>query len=260
MDPNSYNHTSKFIDLLTSQQIVFGFSQDSVQLSSSQVPYFGTQAHEASNFAEEGPAECRERKQWTPIDDLVLISAWLNTSKDAVVGNEQRCGTFWKRVAAYVAASPKVTEQREASNCKQRWQKINDIVNKFCGAYEVASRERSSGQNDNDVVKLAHEIFYNNHTKKFNLEHAWKELRNDQKWCELSTSKPQGSSKLRKCDDGAQSSTSHAPETTNGEEDQGASRPPGVKAAKAQRKKKDLAAGKKKDLPDGKVVAAFENM
>nr|VDD37602.1 unnamed protein product [Brassica oleracea] len=180
MDPNSYNHTSKFVDLLTSQQIVFGFPQDSVQLSSSQVPYFGTQAHEASNFAEEGPAERREWKQWTPIDDLVLISAWLNTSKDDVVGNEQGCGTFWKRVAAYVAASPKVTEHREASNCKQRWQKINDIVNKFCGAYEAAN--------------------------------------------------------------------------------QGTSRPPGVKAAKAQRNKKDLAAGKKKDLPDGKVVAAFENM
>ena len=166
MDPNSYNNASKFVDLLTSQQSVFGFPQDSVQLSSSQVPYFGTQAHEASNFAEEGSAERRERKQWTPIDDLVLISAWLNTSKDAVVGNEQRCGTFWKRVEAYVAASPKFIEHREASNCKQRWQKINDIVNKFCGAYEAASRERSSGQNENDVVKLTHEIFYNNHTKK----------------------------------------------------------------------------------------------
>uniref|UniRef100_A0A0D3BEE1 Myb-like domain-containing protein n=1 Tax=Brassica oleracea var. oleracea TaxID=109376 RepID=A0A0D3BEE1_BRAOL len=224
MDPNSYNNASKFVDLLTSQQSVFGFPQDSVQLSSSQVPYFGTQAHEASNFAEEGSAERREWKQWTPIDDLVLISAWLNTSKDAVVGNEQRCGTFWKRVEAYVAASPKFIEHREASNCKQRWQKINDIVNKFCGAYEAAK------------------------------------LRNDQKWCELSTSKTQGSSKRRKCDDGAQSSTSHTHETTNGEEDQGASRPPGVKAAKAQRNKKDLAAEKKKDLPDGKVVAAFENM
>ncbi|XP_013624371.1 PREDICTED: uncharacterized protein LOC106330459 [Brassica oleracea var. oleracea] len=183
MDPNSYNNASKFVDLLTSQQSVFGFPQDSVQLSSSQVPYFGTQAHEASNFAEEGSAERREWKQWTPIDDLVLISAWLNTSKDAVVGNEQRCGTFWKRVEAYVAASPKFIEHREAR-----------------------------------------------------------------------------SSKRRKCDDGAQSSTSHTHETTNGEEDQGASRPPGVKAAKAQRNKKDLAAEKKKDLPDGKVVAAFENM
>ena len=162
------DYNSKFVDLLTSQQrTVFGFAQESVELSSSQVPYSGTQAHETSNFAE-SPAERRQRRNWTPIDDLVLISAWLNTSKDPVVGNEKRCGTFWKRVAAYFAASPKVagSEQRESSNCKQRWQKINDIVNKFCGAYEAASREKSSGQNENDIVKLAHEIFYNNHKRK----------------------------------------------------------------------------------------------
>ncbi|XP_013632690.1 PREDICTED: uncharacterized protein LOC106338206, partial [Brassica oleracea var. oleracea] len=226
------DYNSKFVDLLTSQQrTVFGFAQDSVELSSSQVPYSGTQAHEASNFAE-SPAERRQRRNWTPIDDLVLISAWLNTSKDPVVGNEQRCGTFWKRVAAYFAVSPKVagSEQRESSNCKQRWQKINDIVNKFCGAYEAASREKSSGQNENDI------------------------------WRELSTSKTHGSAKRRKCDDGAQSTTSNGTETTNGEEDQGATRPPGVKAAKGQRKKKDVADGKKKDLADGKKLYEFEGM
>ena len=169
MDSNSYNPTSKFVDLLTSQQqSVFGFGEDSVELSSSHVPYFGTQVQEASNFTEESPAARRERRTWTPIDDLVLISVWLNTSKDHVVGNEQRCGTFWKRIAAYFAASPKVagSEHREPSNCKQRWQKINDTVNKFCGAFEAASREKSSGQNETDVLKLAHEIFYNNHQKK----------------------------------------------------------------------------------------------
>nr|VDD36567.1 unnamed protein product [Brassica oleracea] len=263
MDSNSYNPTSKFVDLLTSQQqSVFGFGEDSVELSSSHVPYFGTQVQEASNFTEESLAARRERRTWTPIDDLGLISAWLNTSKDPVVGNEQRCGTFWKRIAAYFAASPKVagSEHREPSNCKQRWQKINDTVNKFCGAFEAASRDKSSGQNETDVLKLAHEIFYNNHQKKFNLEHAWKELRNDQKWCELSTSKTQGSAKRRKCDDGANSSTSRATETTNGEDDQGDTRPPGVKAAKGQRKKKDLAEGKKKDLAEGKAVYEFETM
>ncbi|XP_013589562.1 PREDICTED: glutathione S-transferase T2-like [Brassica oleracea var. oleracea] len=56
------------------------------------------------------------------------------------------------------------------------------MICKFCGAYEVAMREKTSGQNENDVLKLAHQIFFNNHKKKFLLEHAWKELRNDQKW------------------------------------------------------------------------------
>uniref|UniRef100_A0A0D3CQA7 No apical meristem-associated C-terminal domain-containing protein n=1 Tax=Brassica oleracea var. oleracea TaxID=109376 RepID=A0A0D3CQA7_BRAOL len=67
--------------------------------------------------------------------------------------------------------------------------------------------------------------------KKFNLEHAWKELRNDQKWCELYTCKAGGSGKRRKLDDGAHSSASHASETMNNEADEAATRPPGVKAS-----------------------------
>ncbi|KAF3557900.1 hypothetical protein F2Q69_00013141 [Brassica cretica] len=102
-------------------------------------------------------------------------------------------------------------EQREPTHCKQRWHRINDLVSKFCGAYEAATREKSSGQNENDVLKLAHQIFYNNHQKRFMLDHAWKELRNDQKWCALDTAK-RPSSKKRKCDDGGDSSASQATE------------------------------------------------
>ena len=77
------------------------------------------------------------------------------------------------------------------------------------------------------MLKLAHEIFYTNHKKNFSLEHAWKELKNDQKWCELASAKKVGSSK-KKCEDGADSSSSRATETV---------RPPGVKAVKAAGKK-----------------------
>ncbi|XP_013617374.1 PREDICTED: glutathione S-transferase T3-like [Brassica oleracea var. oleracea] len=182
MDSNPYRHSSNFFDLLTSQQSVFSLVEETI--------------------LEDTPAERKERRMWTPVEDMVLISSWLNTSKDPVVGNEQRSGTFWKRIAAYFAASPKVaaTDLREYTHCKQRWHKIKDQVNKFCGAFEAASREKTSGQNENDVLKLAHEIFFNNHQKNFILELAWKELRNDQKWCELSH---QGTAKRRKCDEGS---------------------------------------------------------
>ena len=58
------------------------------------------------------------------------------------------------------------------------------------------------------------------------------ELRNNQKWCELSYS-----AKRRKCEDGSQSSTSHENETKS-EHD----RPPGVKAAKSKKTKIELKA------------------
>ncbi|XP_013623974.1 PREDICTED: glutathione S-transferase T2-like [Brassica oleracea var. oleracea] len=105
---------------------------------------------------------------------------------------------------------------------------INDLVSKFCGSYEAATREKTSGQNETDVLKLAHQIFYNNYKKRFTLEHTWKELCHDQKWCELATAKTEGSLKKRKCEDDADSSRSQATCSK---------RPPGVKASKLSAKK-----------------------
>ncbi|KAL0647093.1 hypothetical protein Bca4012_045384 [Brassica carinata] len=179
---NHYTETSHFVDLLTSQQGSVhhqpfryeGFSQGG-EIGSSHVPVYSTHGTETGSIGEDTPSERRERKKWTLTEDVVLISAWLNTSKDPVVGNEQRAGAFWKRIAAYFAASPKVQggEKRESIQCKQRWQKINDLVSKFSGSYEAATRQKTSGMNENDVVRLAHEIFHNDHKVKFNLQHVW---------------------------------------------------------------------------------------
>ena len=223
MDFNPFRTDANFVDLLNSQQ----------------APFFASQGPEASNFADDNQGGRKERRAWTPTDDVVLISSWLNTSKDAVVGTEQKSLAFWQRIAAYYNASPKLagSEKREASHCKNRWQKINDMICKFCGAYEAATREKTSGQNENDVLKLAHEIFFTNHKKKFTLEHAWKELRNDQKWSELSTGKAEGSSKKRKSVNVCPSATSKATDLDSGGDDDATTRPMGVKAAKARSRK-----------------------
>ena len=245
IDSYPYRQNPNFVDLLNSQQdIFFGSCEDSVDLSSTQVHFLASQGTADSAFVGDTPVDRRERKKRTPADDVVLISSWLNTSKDAIVGTKQKSSTFWSRVAAYFAASSQAGggDQREGSHCKHRWHKINDLVCKFCGAYEAASREKTSGQNENDVLKLAHQIFYNNHKKKFLLEHAWKKLKNDQKWCELSSAKIEGTSKKRKYEDGADSSTSQADSKK---------RPSGVKASKAS--------GKKTVVED-KIVNKFENM
>uniref|UniRef100_A0A0D3DML2 Myb-like domain-containing protein n=1 Tax=Brassica oleracea var. oleracea TaxID=109376 RepID=A0A0D3DML2_BRAOL len=238
---NPYSMSSNFVDLLNSQQDSalpepcpqgpYASFPPVVELSSTQPPIFST---ETSSFCEESPRGCKERKKWSVSDDLVLINAWLNTSKDPVVGNEQKAGAFWSRIAAYYAASPKVErgQQREAIQCKQRWQKMNDLVCKFCGSYEAATRQKTSGQSESDVVKMAHQIFYNDHKIKFNLHHAWEELKNDQKWISVATAKLDGrqssSAKKRRFEDVGQEASSQA--TTNG--DHPAKRPVGVKATK----------------------------
>ncbi|XP_010507757.1 PREDICTED: glutathione S-transferase T3-like [Camelina sativa] len=179
MDPddymNPYHPSSSYVNLLQ------------IQLETQNLEYspFLSPCSEAP-FEPASPQENRKsRHAWLPADDIMLVSGWLNTSKDPVRSNQQRLGAFWGRIADYIAKCSNAVgrPKREASHCKQRWGRINDLVCKFVGCYEAATREKSSGQNEDDVMKLAHEIFFNDHGHWFTLEHAWRDLRYDQKWC-----------------------------------------------------------------------------
>ncbi|XP_048599574.1 glutathione S-transferase T3-like [Brassica napus] len=146
----------------------------------------------------------KERRKWSIKEDRILISAWLNTSKDSVVGNEQKATHFWRRIVEYYNSSPQL---------------VGTIPREL-----AALREQRSGQNDDDVMKAALDIFFNDYSIKFTLEHAWRELRHDKKWCSAFLSKDK-----RK-----------QPVEVDGEDAvaAGEARPIGVKAAKASIKRK----------------------
>ncbi|WZZ01538.1 hypothetical protein YC2023_073866 [Brassica napus] len=165
--PNPFTQSSGFLDLLTSQQCD-PVSQN-VAFGSSEVPFLSSQFTNDPTEAEETTEDRRGRKKWSRKEDVVLISAWLNTSKDPVTGNEQKAGSFWKRIGAYFNASPQLVgmADREVGNCKQRWSKISDQVSKFVGSLRAATSQQSSGQNDNDVMKLANEIYHHDYRAKF---------------------------------------------------------------------------------------------
>ncbi|CDY39022.1 BnaC01g34860D [Brassica napus] len=176
---NPFTEPCSFQNLLNSQQPNTSFSfvtrEPSIELSSSDASIFGTQWAEDATEEEHVVSDRKERRKWSPTEDIVLISAWLNTSKDHVMGNEQKAIAFWKWIAAYVASSPKfcALQKREPSHCKQRWGKINESVCKFVGCFEAATKAKSSGMNEDDVLKMAHELFFNDYKVKFTLEHAW---------------------------------------------------------------------------------------
>ena len=218
MDPLFVN-SSGFVNLSASQ------NTQTIDVESSEFPNFSSQ----SSVGPKPP----ERRKWTPKEDLVLISAWLNTSKDPIVGNEQKAGAFWKRIEDYVNASPQLNgfPPRESSQCKQRWRKVNDSVGKFVGSFEAALKNQTSGQNENDVMKVVHDIFTNDHEYKFTLEHCWRELRFDQKWRSHYLSKDGAKDKGK---ESADKRKEQAEVVVDDEE----ARPPGVKASKAAKRRK----------------------
>ncbi|XP_013607783.1 PREDICTED: glutathione S-transferase T3-like [Brassica oleracea var. oleracea] len=224
MDPLYVNstgfvHSPGFVNLSSSQ------NTQTIDVESSQFPSFSSQSSV-------GPKPL-ERRKWTAKEDLVLISAWLNTSKDPIVGNEQKAGAFWKRIEVYINANPRLNgcPPRESSQCKQRWGRVNDSVGKFVGSFEAALKNQASGQNENDVMKVAHEIFTNDHGALFSLEHCWRELRFDQKW------RSQYLSKDGAKDKGKESADKRKDQAEVVVEDDEV-RPPGVKASKAAKRRK----------------------
>ncbi|XP_013624254.1 PREDICTED: glutathione S-transferase T3-like [Brassica oleracea var. oleracea] len=130
-------NSSSFVNLLA--------SKGPVDLDSSEPLWFSSQCPDEISV--------KERRKWSPKEDIILIGAWLNTSKDPIVSNEQKAGAFWKKIVEYYNSSPLLvgTTTREHGQCKQRWARINDLVCKFVGCYEMALRKQRSGKNDNDL-------------------------------------------------------------------------------------------------------------
>ncbi|XP_024011211.1 glutathione S-transferase T3-like [Eutrema salsugineum] len=198
MDPMNPYSESGFLDLLNSQQnpqmqpVTPANVEPTIQLGESEAFLF--------------------ESQWTEAP-----------SEDESTVKEPR------KIATYYASSRKLAgmEKRVPQHCKNRWAKINEQVCKFVGCYASATSQKTSGQNEDDVLKLANQLYLNDHKAKFTLENCWRELRNDPKWC---LSNGSGQPKRRRTDEDSPSSHVHVG-------CEGLRRPEGVKAAKAKAKK-----------------------
>ncbi len=124
------------------------------------------------------------RVYWTNEDDLLLISGFLNTTTDPIVNTDQTANLFWARVEAYYMQWRKPHQApRDQTRCKARWQKkINASVSKFVGCFEQATNQPHSGEGDADILKRAHQRYFEQMDKEFKEEHAWIALRDEPKW------------------------------------------------------------------------------
>ncbi|XP_051122137.1 glutathione S-transferase T3-like [Andrographis paniculata] len=151
------------------------------------------------------------RKVWSSTEDKLLISAWLNTSKDAVTNTDQPSSAFWKRIASYYMENkPESATSRGVTQCKNHWSKICKAVQKFVGCYEEANRNIGSGHASKDVLNAAKKIYLNDGEKKdFVHENAWRILRDEPKWkasyCESSRNSGGSSKRTKTSEDGGYS-------------------------------------------------------
>ncbi|AES90043.2 glutathione S-transferase T3 [Medicago truncatula] len=179
------------------------------------------------------------KTRFQPKEDELLIQSWLNISKDPIVGNGQRGGSFWKRIGeVYNNHRDKDFQERKPVVVKGRWhKKINPSISKFVGCYKDVVALKKSGASESNNISAAKDIYYQDVREKFTLENAWKLLRDEPKWlagCVLEPS-AKGTNNLAS---GAYSASSNPPTPTS--EYNPPQRPIGQKAAKKKGKEKPV--------------------
>uniref|UniRef100_A0A803L5N4 No apical meristem-associated C-terminal domain-containing protein n=2 Tax=Chenopodium quinoa TaxID=63459 RepID=A0A803L5N4_CHEQI len=181
---------------------------------------------------------------WSRSETAALISGYMNTSTDIIIGTNQKKGVFWKRVLdAYDAAresNPDETSLRNISSLK--------------GSYDKARKRKGSGYNEDDVIQEAHKI-HENSFGRFTFYEEWIQLRKwdkfrsflDQQTFKPSVGRPHstpltdesvgsGSSGKRTRDEGDNSSPTTP--TSVGVGDERVARAEGIKKAKSRLKGK----------------------
>ncbi|KAJ1431739.1 glutathione S-transferase t2-like protein [Sesbania bispinosa] len=100
---------------------------------------------------EEQPTQRRQRARFTMEEDILLIQSWLNVSKDAVVGVNQKAYSFWQRIKENYNEYRGTLQARELSQLKCHWQKLNSTIQKFAGCYKQVVQRKKSGSSETNI-------------------------------------------------------------------------------------------------------------
>ncbi|KAG6628521.1 hypothetical protein CIPAW_14G018900 [Carya illinoinensis] len=102
---------------------------------------------------------------FTPEEDKLLVSAWLNCSLNVVQGTDQKHSQLWKKIFEYFQQYKETTNKRTIKSLIHWWSVIQKATNKFCTKLAHIEGLNQSGMTNQD---------------KF--EHCWHLLKDQPKW------------------------------------------------------------------------------
>ncbi|KAG2663149.1 hypothetical protein I3760_16G014100 [Carya illinoinensis] len=87
---------------------------------------------------------------FTPEEDKLLVSAWLNCSLDAVQGTDQKHSQLWEKIFEYFQQYKETTNERTIKSLIHRWSVIQKATNKFCAKLAQVEGLNQSGMTEQD--------------------------------------------------------------------------------------------------------------
>ncbi|KAG6628713.1 hypothetical protein CIPAW_14G032000 [Carya illinoinensis] len=119
---------------------------------------------------------------FTPEEDKLLVSAWLNCSLDAVQGTDQKHSQLWEKIFEYFHQFKETTNERTIKSLIHRWSVIQKATNKFCAKLAQVEGLNQSGMTEQDKFDKAKVMYQSLEKCSFQFEHCWQLLKDQPKW------------------------------------------------------------------------------
>ncbi|XP_025815637.1 glutathione S-transferase T3-like [Panicum hallii] len=174
------------------------------------------------NF-DNSPTQVKSRtSNFTIAEDKAICSAFINVSKDPIVGVNQSSEAYWDRVHKFLYSNTPVERQRPPQSIWKRWGTIQKDTARF-----VATKLNKTGKINpiEDAKKQYHALV----GKPFAFMHCWESLRGQRKWLDLVGAKG------KDADNNGEESAPDLVDLGFPEEDANDSRPIGRDSAKKRR-------------------------
>ncbi|BAT02079.1 Os07g0554400 [Oryza sativa Japonica Group] len=118
-------------------------------------------------------------------EDVLLVSAWVNVSMDAIQGADQSRSAYWNRICDFFHANKYFSSDRSQNSLMHRWSTIQECLNTFAGCVSRIENRPQSGANAEDKVKI--NLFYmllleDEKNRTFQFMHCYKYLKDQPKW------------------------------------------------------------------------------
>lgn len=97
-------------------------------------------------------ATAKKNTSFSQDEDEVLIFAYLNVSRDPVIGTNQFQKSYWHMISDFYKEHKKMAYSRSQHSLEHRWGDIQRDTAKFCGAYAQVMRLNQNGKSDDYMV------------------------------------------------------------------------------------------------------------
>jgi len=116
----------------------------------------------------------RRANNFSTKEDEMICAAYLNVSKDPIIGIGQPSARYWKRIHDYFHTHKTFELDRTQVAIQHRWGIIQKETSRFCGFKSMIDRRNESGKTEDDrVTNLMNCIVTSRHYSIFELPYLF---------------------------------------------------------------------------------------